>query len=182
MNRIHAAFAGGLAAMGWPGVVGLGLAVFACGFYFSTLRQEQARLIELNRQTEIAQRQDAAGGNGAAAASTPLDKLGAFYAYFPRQAELPDLLDKVFAAAKGQGLLLEHGEYRVRTGDTGGLTQFQLTLPVHGTYPQIRKFVDGALTDVAALSLEGIQFERQKVGEPMVNAKVKLAVYLGKKS
>jgi hypothetical protein len=55
-------------------------------------------------------------------------------------------------------------------------------LPVRGTYPQIRKFVDGAMAEVSTLSLNSIQFDRQKVGDPMVDATVKLTVYLGKKS
>jgi hypothetical protein len=42
--------------------------------------------------------------------------------------------------------------------------------------------VDGALIDVPTLSLDSIQFERQKVGDASVDAKVKLVVYLGQRS
>jgi Tfp pilus assembly protein PilO len=182
MKRIHSAVADGAASLGWPGVLGLGLLVFVCSFYFSTLRADESRLDDLRQEIATAREQRAAPADGAGAPTTPTDRLAAFYGFFPRPADLPDLLEKVFDAAKGSGLQLEHGEYRVLRDNAGALTQFQLTLPVRGTYPQIRKFVDGAMAEVSTLSLDSIQFERQKVGDALVDAKIKLAVYLGKKS
>jgi hypothetical protein len=181
MKRMDTALGGSLAALGWPGIVGLGLAVFACAFYFSTLQPEQARLDELRRQSADAHARGAAG-DGYAASTSPRDRLNAFYGYFPGPDELPDLLAKVFAAAKTQGLELRHGEYRVVGDKAGGLTQFQISLPTRGTYPQIRAFVGRTLADVPTLSLDGIQFERQKVGEMTVDAKIKMVVFLGTKS
>jgi hypothetical protein len=166
MKRIHSAVADGAASLGWPG----------------TLRADQSRLDDLRLEIVKAREQRAAPAADAGAPTTPSDRLAAFYGFFPRPADLPDLLEKVFAAAKGSGLQLEHGEYRVLRDNAGALTQFQLTLPVRGTYPQIRKFVDGAMAEVSTLSLDSIQFERQKVGDAQVDAKIKLAVYLGTKS
>jgi Tfp pilus assembly protein PilO len=182
MNQFKFAVARAAASLGWPGILGLGLLVLVCGFNFSTLRSEQSRLDDLRQQIAKALEQRAVSEHDAGAPTTPVDKLAAFYGFFPRHTDLPDMLEKVFAAAKSQGLQLEHGEYRVTKDNAGGLTQFQLTLPVRGTYPQIRKFVDGAMADVSALSLDSIEFDRQKVGDATVEAKIKLAVYLGKKS
>ena len=180
MKRIN--FAVGAASLGWPGILGLGLLVLVCGFYFSTLSFEQSRLDDLRQQIAKTRDQRAASADEVKGPTTPADKLTAFYGFFPRPGDLPGLLEKIFAAAKAQGLQLEHGEYRVLTDNAGGLTQFQLTLPVRGTYPQIRKFVDGAMAEVPSLSLDSIQFDRPKVGDSTLNANVKLAVYLGKKS
>lgn len=181
MNRLNAYFSRGAANLGVQGILGLGLLFFVGGFYFSTLYPEQRRLEEL--RVEIAKaRSERPGRTEAERPKTPQDRLGAFYGAFPRPRELPDLLEKIFAAARQQTLKLEQGEYRVIRDNAGGLTQFQLTLPVRGSYPQIRKFVEGALIEVPTLSLESIQFERQKVGDASVEAKVKLIVYLGQKS
>lgn len=181
MNRFHASFNRGAASLGLPGILGLGLLVFIGGFYFSTLYPEQLRLADLRRDIATARSERSARAD-ADRAKTPMDRLAAFYGAFPQSSDLPDLLEKVFAAAKRQTLKLEQGEYRVIRDNAGGLTQFQLTLPVRGSYPQIRKFVDGALIDVPTLALDSIQFERQKVGEAAVDAKVKLVVYLGQRS
>lgn len=182
MKRHSSAVALGAANLGWPGVLGLGLLAFAGGFYFSTLRAEQARLDDLRGQITQARMPRAASADDSGAPRTPADRLAAFYGFFPRPDDLPDLLETVFTVARSQGLQLDQGEYRVLKDNAGGLTQFQIMLPVRGSYPQIRKFVDGALAEVAALSLDSIQFDRQKVGDPAVDAKVKLVMYLGKKS
>ncbi len=182
MKRIHHALVDGAASLGWPGMLGLGLFVLIGGFYLSTFRAEQSRLDDLRQQIAKAREQRAAPGAEAGAPASAADKLAAFYGFFPRPTDLPDLLHKVFAAAKAQGLKLEHGEYRVVKDNAGALNQFQLTLPVQGTYPQIRKFVDGAMAQVSTLSLDSVQFERQKVGDALVEAKVKLVVYVGKGS
>ncbi|MBI2317437.1 MAG: hypothetical protein HYY28_10540 [Betaproteobacteria bacterium] len=177
MKRILV-FAGG-SAIGWPGILGLGLLIAVGGFYVSTYSPERSRLEELRRALASAREQRPAFAE-AAAPLTPGDRLAAFYGFFPHPNDLPDLLEKVFGAAKQHGLRLEQGEYRLARDGTGTLQQFQLALPVHGTYPQIRKFVDGALAEVATLSIESIHIERQKVGDAMVEAKVKMVVYLGK--
>ncbi len=182
MKRIQFAVASAVAALGWPGILGLGLLVLVGGFYFSTLRSELSRVDDMRRHAAQARAERAASADGFEAAVTPSDKLAEFYGFFPRANDLPDLLGKVFAAAAGQELQLAQGEYRVSKDNAGALTQFQLSLPVRGTYLQIRKFVDVAMVEVSALSLESIHFERQKVGDPTVDANIKFALYLGKKS
>lgn len=181
MKGFHAHFSRGAAGLGLPGIVGLGLLVFIGAFYVSTLYPEQRRLEEL--RPEIAKvRSERSAPADAEGPKSPMDRLAAFYGAFPKPRDVPDLLEKVYAAAARQTLKLEQGEYRVIRDNAGGLNQFQLTLPVRGSYPQIRKFVDAALIDVPTLSLDSIQFERQKVGDASVDAKIKLVVYLGQRS
>lgn len=170
----------GATSLGWPGMLGLALFASTGGFYVSTLAPLQLR-IEGLRQEHL-QLQQRAKSPDRDAPRAPAEKLAAFYGYFPPSRDLPDQLEKVFAAAKRQSLVLEHGEYRVLKDSVGRLMRYQFTLPVRGTYPQIRKFVDGALADVPALSLDSIQFERRKIGDATVDAKLKLVVFLGRGS
>jgi hypothetical protein len=160
--------------------VGVGLLVLAGAFYFSTLRPEKTRLAGL--QQEAAQTRQQAGRAEAEGPRTPAEKIAAFYAFFPPPERLPDALEKIFGAAAPQSLVLEHGEYRVVKDSSDRLLQYQVTFPVKGTYPQIRKFVAAALAEVPALALDSVQFERKKVGDAAVDAKVKFVVYLGQAS
>ena len=180
MSRLHDLLGAGAASLGWPGVVGLGLLVSIAGFHVSTLAPQQLRL-EALREENIQLRQRAKT-SASDAPQGPAEKLAAFYAFFPPSKSLPDLLERIFASAKRQSLALEHGEYRALKDSVGGLTRYQVTLPVRGSYPQIRKFVDAALAEVPALSLDSIQFERRKIGDATVDAKLKLVVFLGNKS
>jgi len=54
---------------------------------------------------------------------------------------------------------------------------FQMTFPVKGNYPQIRKFLTALKVDIPSLSLQQVQFQRQKVGDAMVEANIKLVLY-----
>ncbi len=179
MKRLQAMIVYGLESLGWPGVLGLGLLVFVAAFYFSTFRPEQIRLADLQSEVlTLAEKRARAGEEP----KTPGDKLDAFYGYFPATGHIADLLGKIFGAADQQALKLERGEYRAVRDNVGRLTHYQVTLPVKGAYTQVRKFVAAALAEVPNLSLESIQFERQKVGDSTVEAKVKLVLYLGQRS
>jgi hypothetical protein len=173
MHRLAGSF-------GPSGLAGCLLIAAAATFYAGVLLPQQARLEEL-RDQHWQQRQAAQRPTGEAPLA-PAQKLAVFYGSFPAANALPDQLEVVYRAARQQSLALEQGEYRAAKDTLEQIMRYQITLPVRGTYPQIRKFVDGALLGVPALALESIQFERQKIGDPMVEAKVRFVVYLGKKA
>lgn len=180
MKRLHATIVYGAERLGWPGIVGLGLLAFIAAFYFSTFRSEQIRLGELRSQ--VSKLEDRRTRAASEEPKTLSDQLNAFYGFFPPSGRIADLLGKIYAAADKQALNLEQGEYRAVRDNVGRLAHYQIILPVKGTYSQVRKFVATALTEVPNLSLDSIQFERQKVGDSAVEAKVKLVMYLGQRS
>ena len=167
------------ARLGRAGSLGLGLLVLAAGFYAGTMYPEQRRLEALRR--EVAELRQATARPTQDARHSAAGELAAFYAFFPVADELPEILDTVFRAAKRQSLTLERGEYRVTRPAAGGMFQYQLTFPVRGSYPQMRRFIDATLAQTPALSLESVHFERQKIGEPLLDARITLAVHLGRK-
>jgi hypothetical protein len=179
MKRLHAMIVYGAESVGRSGILGLGLLAFIGGFYFSAFRPEQMRLEELRIQ--VSKLEDSRARAAREEPKTPSDKLNAFYGSLPPSNHIADLLKKVYGAADRQALKLEQGEYRAVRGNASRLTDYQVILPVKGTYPQVRKFVAAALAEVPNLSLDSIQFQRQKVGDPMVDAKVKLVLYLGQR-
>ncbi|MDB5811737.1 MAG: transrane protein [Betaproteobacteria bacterium] len=180
MKRLGGSHNGRLASAGWQGAVGVGLLVFAGAFYFSAIRSERSQLADMQREL-VLQRQQV-NSAGIEKKKAPADKITAFYAFFPSPATLPDVLEKIFGIAEAQSLQLEQGDYRVVKDTAGKLTRFQITFPVKGTYPQIRKFVAGALSGVPALALNGIQFERKKVGDTTVEARIRFVVFLGRRA
>ena len=173
---MHATLNGWLARLGWQGVVGIGLLIAAGGFYLSVFAPQEVQLAGLRH--EIADLRDEAA-HPREVQHSPTELLGAFYDNFPEATRLPAALGVIFEAARGQGLTLDQGEYRVATTRAGKLVQYQLTLPVRGTYPQIRRFIDTAMAGQPALSLQSIHFERQKVEDPAVEAKIRLVMFLG---
>jgi hypothetical protein len=75
--------------------------------------------------------------------------------------------------------VLEQGDYRLASAKGDKLERYQITLPVKGSYPQIRKFIGRLLADLPAASLDGVSFLRQKIGDTQVESQLKLTLYLG---
>jgi Tfp pilus assembly protein PilO len=180
MRRLHFMVVGAAESLGWPGILGLGLLAFIAAFYFSAFRPEELRVEELLRQAS--KLEDMRSRNASEEPKSPGEQLNAFYGLLPPSNHIADLLAKIYGAAERQSLKLEQGEYRAVADNVSKLTHYQVMLPVKGTYPQVRKFVASALTEVPNLSLESIQFERQKVSDTIVDAKIKMVLYLGRRS
>ena len=178
MKKLHANLALAAERLGWPGVVGLGLLAFVAGFYFSTVRPAQIRVAQLNGEAHRLARERARPVDDAPASTR--EQLDAFYRFFPPSDQTSVPLGKIFAVARKQRLGLVQGEYRILRESASGLTRYQLTFPLKGTYPQVRRFVAAALAEVPNLLLDSVQFERRKIGESVVNARVKFVMYLGR--
>ena len=177
MNALRSLIAGAGRKLGKAGSLGLALLVLAAGFQAGTINSEKQRLQTL--QNEIYELRQRAAKSSSQEARSPVSTLAAFYAFFPAPEDLPQVLDRIYGAAKRHSLVLERGEYRVTKGVVGAMLQYRVVFPVRGTYPQVRKFVDAALGDVPALSLESVHFERQKIAEGALDAKVTLIVHMG---
>jgi hypothetical protein len=164
-----------LDALGAPGVAAIGVLLFCVPFYFSAFAPAQA---ELKRRTAAV-----------AAARSPvqqiqrLDDGGAdlerFYSRFPPIERLPGELDALYAHAKVSRVQLLQGEYRMESRGAA-LTAYQVTLPVRGSYPQLRQFVGRVLKDMPTTSLDAVRFERRKAADAQLEAQVRLTIYLRK--
>jgi hypothetical protein len=99
-----------------------------------------------------------------------------FYGNFPAMQKLPDELERLYGLARAARLDLLRGEYRLERRGRG-LASYRVTLPMRGTYPQIREFVGSSLKQMPYAALDGLRFERRKVGDGQVEAQVRLIVY-----
>jgi hypothetical protein len=108
----------------------------------------------------------------------PVRQLQLFYGFFDTGVKLPESLARLHNAASAQGIALDQGEYRLSKDSNGKLLRYQITLPVQGAYPDIRKFVARALRELPAASLDQISFERARIGENRIDAQVRLTLYM----
>jgi len=178
-SRAHWTTRRWLRRMGWPGVMAIGILAICPAFYFSAIRPEKARLESARHSAVKLHEQLALGGkslNGTKLGSE--DQLAEFYRRFPVEGCSPQWLEKLVALAANRGLSLNDGEYKATHDKVGKLVRYQMTLPVKGEYPQIRKFLTDLPGALPAVALENVQFERQKVADPNVEAKIKLVLYL----
>lgn len=169
--------------LGWPGAVGVGGLAMCLTLYFSAVqpaqqRRDAARLNAIALQQRIAQ-----AGTASSDKALSLDQqLAAFYGIFPREHDATDTLGQIAAIARRAGLVLQQAEYKAERDKTGKLIRFQMSLPLKGEYQTIRRFLSDIHAEIPSASLEQVQFERQKVGDSLLEAKVRLVLYLGKAS
>ena len=110
------------------------------------------------------------------------EQLAAFYRIFPSERDVTEWIGKIAAIAERDGLALEQADYKAERGPTGKLVRFQMNLPLRGEYRTIRRFLSDLRAEIPIVSLEQVQFERQKIGDTLVDAKVRLVIFLGRTS
>ncbi|NHZ32154.1 hypothetical protein [Massilia rubra] len=101
-----------------------------------------------------------------------------FYRMFPpRDAEL-DAMGKIYSAAEFWKIELHEGEYRRIPEKSGRLSRLEIVLPVKGNYIEIRKFLAQTMTDVPTLSLDSVNFHREKIDDPNLEATLRFTLFL----
>jgi hypothetical protein len=166
-------------AFGWPGAAAILLLVLYTCFVFFVRNPLQGRIVTLQQEAATLRALSSVKSREQKILN-PADQLVEFYRFFPKQDTVSDWMEKLYAAAMQQGLNVEQGEYRLAHDRNSKNTRYDIVLPLKGGYLQIRKFIAQALAEVPTLSLDGISFARQKIGDSTVDAQLRFTLYLGK--
>jgi hypothetical protein len=168
--RLNAA----LRRLGTAGVLGIGLLFGCAAFYVSALAPldeelalQQAALERL--QSRSPYRPASAGGRE--------EELRRFYNLFPPSERLTEETARLHRLGRAAGLDLAQGEYRLERRPAG-LWAYRITLPVRGSYPQLRDFLGAVLKEMPVASIDGLRFERKRAAETQLEAQVRVTVHL----
>lgn len=168
-----------LRKLGWPGWAGAGLVIFSALFHAWLIAPSAARLEQVRQESGAASEAlKRLAQQGIAGGSDHTSRLADFYRFFPPMTDAPDWLAKIYAAAARQSISLEQGEYKLIGSKGERMAVYQINLPIRGSDRQIRNFVAEVLNQVPVAALEDISFQRQAIGSPEVQAKVRLLLYL----
>ncbi len=96
----------------------------------------------------------------------------------PERSALPDITGKIVAQAQAAGIELERGNYDLTVTHSGRLVRARMTFPVHGRYPDIRRFIDSTLATVPGAAVDGLRLERKDIGVAEIDAQIRFAVYV----
>lgn len=166
-------------AQGWPSVVATGI-LLVCAIVMVGI------ITPANEKLRATQSRIAALGAAPTPRLTPAqqsqisrkNEVSAFYRMFPsRDAEL-DAMAKIYAAAEFWKVELHEGEYRHSQEKSGKLSRLDITLPVKGDYAAIRKFLVQTMVDVPTLSLESVNFRREKIDDPTLESTLRFTLFL----
>jgi hypothetical protein len=164
----------GVHDLGRTGGLGIALLAGAAGFYFSAVRPARDEAAALQwRRAQIEKH-----GRPAAPAAATSEEIDRFMGFFPELQSTPGWLRTLYTVAEREQLELLQGSYKLSDDSVLGLAQYRISLPVRGSYPQIRRFIGGVLDEIPALSLEEIVFQRDRIGDGAVQAKIGLTLHL----
>jgi len=169
VNRLHAL----LRSLGAAGVLGIGVLLFCAPFYLEAVRPIER---ELQGQHAAAERLRSRGTYRPVSGDARAEELRRFYALFPPLDQLPAQLERIYGLARGAKLELLQAEYRLERRGSG-LVPYRITLPLRGTYPQVRDFIGTTLQSVPNASIDALRFERKQAGDSQLDAQVRLTVY-----
>jgi Tfp pilus assembly protein PilO len=161
---------------GTPALLGLLSLVVAAFFLGLELMPAQTSLAQLKLKREVVQAEQ--GKAREVVLLTPAQQLAAFYRDFPADKIIPDVLSQIYKLAHDQQLPLELGEYAMTKLPGTRLDQFRITLPIKGSYLQVRKFVAEVLQAQPALSLQSLTLRREKIAQEGVDARVVLVLFM----
>jgi hypothetical protein len=170
-----------------PLLAGAGLALLAClaalawTVHTATQLDDQRDALKLAaaRRASLPSPAPAlAAAPGAAPPVSQVNELDAFYAALGPRRYAEQQVKTLFALAAKNGLSLSQGEYKTGYDRNAKVFTYQVNLPVKGSYGAIWKFALGALRAIPFASLDDIGFRRDTIGDPSVEARLRLTLYL----
>jgi Tfp pilus assembly protein PilO len=159
-------------------VVGAALLLLAGICYAAAVHPLREELAELRGRAEAQQQKLRSGALAAAPARASVEEqLRTFHAFFPRAESAPLWLETLHALGEGYGLQIRSGEYRLERRPDSQLLRYHVTLPVSGSYTQVRQFITHVLQDMPAASLDDVQLRRDPAVTDRVEARLRFSLH-----
>jgi hypothetical protein len=95
-----------------------------------------------------------------------------FLAHLLPHDDIPQAIQDLIGLADERQLLLVRGDYKPQVDSAGGFLRYRMTLPVKGGMAAIQSFVAAALRTHASLAVESVQFRRERIASPLVEARI----------
>ena len=164
--------------LGVLGLFSLALLAAAALFYGLALKPAQE---ENEALTQALARH--AGRPAAGQLSGAGDRLAALYKFLQKSEAPTDWLAKLYGIATATGVELQSASYQTQGGPKGSgarVERYEITLPVSGSYGQIRDFVKRSLAEIPILSIDQMSIRRQTRQDGTVQAELRLTLHLVK--
>ena len=161
--------------LGWQGVSGVILLLVGLIVSSVVLQPHEEHATQVREQS---QNRSAMGQQMQRdALKSPGVMLARFYDFFNSSQEITDHLAKIYSLAQDYGLELRQGDYKVVRDKDERITQYQISLPLSGSYNQIRSFVAKVLDEVTVISLDQIKFDHKQANDPRIDAQIMFTLY-----
>lgn len=112
--------------------------------------------------------------------SSPQASLNAFYDFLPSESQAINSLSLIILAADEYGVSPQKAEYALLHNPDAGFSRYQVSLPVRGSYVDIRRFVITVLNELPSAALNDISFRRNSIDSEQTEAMVRFSLLFRK--
>lgn len=168
-------FARRLGVAGWLGLVML---VAAAALWLLWVQPAEERLFNTQQRLAAQQAQARKVTADAPLEKSPTEQLLEFQARFKPRSEVPAALENLQTLAQQNKIDLESGDYTYVRHDGQYLDQLRISLPVRGTYVQIRQFMEQALAERPDLALQNLSIRREKLAQDVVEGRLVFVLFV----
>lgn len=182
-----------LKRLGWPGLVGLMLLGFGLWVEYGWTPAQQAKTTQLEADARRlrhelladAARLDASRKEGreqGGVAGSPQAAWQALWRGLPDAAQRVALQKHVLLTAQERGLVLNNVQYSgqmepwLDKQSKQGLWRLRMSMPVEGSYPAVRAWLDRLLQQ-PALSLDALELQRSSAMSDQIKAQVSVSLW-----
>lgn len=162
--------------LGWQGISGIVMLVIAGAFQVLALQPLEQETMFMHSRLDVT-RAKANAGVRTFNLGDRQQELRAFLDSLPTERDVTDILASISVIAEASGVELKQAEYRLDNKNKPRI-EYGLFFPVQGGYANIRHFVSRVLADHPAISLDQINFQRDRINDSILKAEIRLTIFL----
>jgi Pilus assembly protein, PilO len=162
--------------LGWRGMSGIVMLALAGAFQLLTLKPLQQEVAFMHSHLDTA-RAKTSIQNRTYSFGDRQKELSMFFDSLPDEQDVTDILASIYAIAEASGVALKQAEYHPDS-DIKSRVKYGMVFPVQGEYAKIRYFVARVLADHPAIALDQINFQRDKISDPVLKAEIRFTLFL----
>lgn len=160
--------------VGMYGLVGLVALVLAGGVWFGVHEPAEAESQRLLR-AKVKQLSDARNA-ASSAATSQRDARDLARESLPGERERASVVRRVLALAEASKLRVERSDYTLQTEEPR-LQRLRMTLPLGGSYTQVRQFIGQLLNRMPNVALDSLQIDRPDSAAGELQTTVRLSIF-----
>jgi Tfp pilus assembly protein PilO len=162
--------------LGWQGISGIVLLALAGVFQMLALKPLEQEVTFMRSHLDTSRTKTSMQSRTFSLGDRQKE-LGMFFDSLPSEEDVTDILASIYSVAEASGVGLKQAEYHP---DSDGKTrvQYGMVFPVQGEYAKIRYFVARVLADNPAIAMDQINFQRDKISDPILKAEIRFTLFL----
>lgn len=162
--------------LGWQGMSGIVLLALAGAFQMLALKPLEQEVTFMRSHLDAARAKTSMQSRTFSLGDRQKE-LGMFFDSLPAEEDVTDILASIYTVAEASGVGLKQAEYHPDSKNKSRV-EYGMIFPVQGDYAQIRYFVARVLADHPAIALDQINFQRDKISDPILKAEIRFTLFL----